>query len=150
VLDGARLAEGDDVLHLGATDGLLTFGALERIGEGWLYAVDPSVAALEELERQAEEIGAAGIAYLVGDARVLPLPDASVDAVVARPFAVDEDVDETARELHRVLRSGGRMSVAAPIDHDADGLTRSLQDAGFADVQLERDRDATLVRARRP
>ena len=150
MLDGARLAEGDDVLDLGATDALLTFGALERIGDGWVYAVDPSVEALEELERQAEQIRAAGIAYLVGDACVLPLPDASVDAAVARSLSSVEDVDEAARELRRVLRAGGRVSLVVAIDDDAEGLTRALQDAGFADVQLERDRDATFVRARRP
>jgi len=137
------------VLDLGAIDGLLTFGALDRIGDGWVYAVDASVAALEDLERQAEEIGATGIVYLVGDACVLPLPDASVDAAVTRSPADVDDRDEAARELHRVLRPGGRLSLVDTLDRDADDLTRALQDAGFADVQLERERGVAFVRARR-
>ncbi len=60
VLDAAELRPGDDVLDLGAGTGLLTFGAHERIGDGWVYAVDPSVDALEELLRDAHEIGRVG------------------------------------------------------------------------------------------
>ena len=138
------------MLAVGATDGLLALAALERIGDGWVHVVDPSVPALEDLERRAAEIGASGIAYLVGGLCVLPLPDAAVDAVLTRPPANVEDRDEAARELYRVLRPGGRLSLVDATDHDSDELTRALQNAGFADVQLERERGVAFVRARRP
>lgn len=117
VLEGARLGPGDDVLDLGAGTGLLTFGAHERIGEGWVIAVDPEVGTLEELLRTAHELGAAGISYLIGDAEVLPLPDASVDAALTRSVLMYvDDVPEAARELARVLRPGGRLSLFEPIN----------------------------------
>lgn len=117
VLAGARLEAGDDVLDLGAGTGLLTFGAHERIGDGWVIAVDPEVDNLEELLRGAHELGAGGISYLVGGAEVLPLADGSVDAAVTRSVLMYvADVEEAARELFRVLRPGGRVSLFEPVN----------------------------------
>jgi ubiquinone/menaquinone biosynthesis C-methylase UbiE len=117
VLDRARLQPGDDVLDLGAGTGLLTFGARERIGDGWVIAVDPEVENLEELLRTAHALEAPGIAYLVGGAEVLPLPDASVDAAVTRSVLMYvDDLGEAARELFRVLRPGGRVSCYEPVN----------------------------------
>jgi arsenite methyltransferase len=117
VLDGAELGPGDAVLDLGAGTGLLTFGAHERIGDAWVYAVDPSVEALEELLRGAHEAGLSGVMYLVGDATVLPLPDASVAACVTRSVLMYvDDLPGAARELYRVLRPGGRLSLYEPVN----------------------------------
>ena len=117
ILDGAQLRDGDDVLDLGAGTGLLTFGAHERIGEGWVFAVDPSVDVLEELLRGAHEADLAGVVYLIGDAEVIPLPDESVDAAVTRSVLMYvDDIHIAARELRRVLRRGGRVSLYEPIN----------------------------------
>jgi SAM-dependent methyltransferase len=115
VLDGAALSKGDVIADVGAGTGLLTLGAVERVGlDGDVIAVDISVDALEVLRANAT---AANISYLVGQAEVLPLVDASVDAVVTRSVLiyVDEKA-EAAREFHRVLRVGGRVSLFEPIN----------------------------------
>jgi arsenite methyltransferase len=117
VLAGAKLGPGDDVLDLGAGTGLLTFGALDRIGDGWVFAIDPSASALEELLRAAHEARAPGVMYLVGDAETIPLPDASVDVCVTRSVLMYvDDLETTAAELHRVLRPGGRVSLYEPVN----------------------------------
>jgi ubiquinone/menaquinone biosynthesis C-methylase UbiE len=117
VLDRARLQPGDDVLDLGAGTGLLTFGAHERIEDGWVIAVEPEVDALEELLGAAHALEAGGIFYLVGNATVLPLPDESADAAVTRSVLMYvEDLGEAARELFRVLRKGGRLSCFEPVN----------------------------------
>ena len=122
-VDGAGLVPGDDVLVLAPGDGETAFAALGRIGDGWVFAVDADAAVLESLLRAAHERGAAGIAYLVGDAAVLPLPDGSVDAAIGRARP------EAAGELYRVLRPGGRVS----LELGADGAS-ALAAAGFLDV----------------
>jgi arsenite methyltransferase len=145
VVDGAALQPGDYVLELAPGDGLLTFALLERIGDGWVFAVDPSVAVLEELLRRAHAADVAGVMYLVGDATVIPLPDASADVCVARSFAaVDGGGLEAVGEIARVLRPGGRLSALAgvaggPAGDAADGaaLAAALAAAGFADVRIE-------------
>jgi arsenite methyltransferase len=105
----------------------LTLAAHERIGDGWVIAVDPSVGALEELLRLAHDVGANGIMYLVGDAEVLPLPDASVDAAILRSVLVHvDDVGDALTELARVLRPGGRLSVREPLNRDATYLATAV------------------------
>jgi arsenite methyltransferase len=118
VLDNARLQPGDTVVDVGAGTGLLTIGALERIGDdGTVFAVDPSVDALDALRRN---VSRGGVSYLVGTAEVLPLPDESADAAVARSVLMYvADLAEAARELHRVLRRGGRLSVFEPLNKHA-------------------------------
>lgn len=115
VLDGARIVPGDKVADIGAGTGLLTLGAVERVGpDGDVLAIDISVDALEELRRHAL---AANISYFVGGVEILPLPDGSVDAVLTRSVLIYVvDKAEAARELCRVLRPGGRASLFEPIN----------------------------------
>jgi ubiquinone/menaquinone biosynthesis C-methylase UbiE len=116
VLEAAALRPGDTVLDVGAGLGLLTLAAHERIGDGWVIAVDSSVGALEELLRLAHEVGANGIMYLVGDAEVLPLPDAAVDVAVLRSVLTHvDDVAAAVHELARVIRPAGRLSLREPL-----------------------------------
>lgn len=127
VLEAAALAPGDTVLDVGAGLGLLTLAAHERIGDGWVIAVDPSVGALEELLRLAHDVGANGIMYLVGNAEVLPLPDASIDAAILRSVLVHvADVRSAVGELARVLRSGGRLSLREPLNRDGTYLPTAV------------------------
>jgi ubiquinone/menaquinone biosynthesis C-methylase UbiE len=132
LLDGARLEVGEDVLVLG--DGPLVFGAHERVGDGWVYVVRTQVDELEELLADAHAAGAAGVAYLVGEAPVLPLPDAAVSAVVGR-LATDVGALEAAvGELSRVLLEGGRVALAEAGSAGAELLAERLAGQGFADV----------------
>lgn len=148
LLEEARLQGGDDVLVLGG--GPLVFGAHERIGDGWVYVVRSQVDELEGLLQEAHGNGAAGVAYLVGEAPVLPLPDAAVTAVVGR-VAVDAAALATvAGELLRVLRPGGRVALGEPDAGDAEVLRSALAAAGFVDAAATGDAAGALVTARCP
>jgi arsenite methyltransferase len=115
VLDRARLEEDDVVLDVGTGTGLLVFGALDRLGPGGsVVALDISVDCLEELRATCDD---ARVAYLVGDAAVLPLPDGSVDVVTTRSVLIYVcEKAEAAREFYRVLRPGGRVSLYEPVN----------------------------------
>ncbi len=134
VLDAARLEPGQDVLVLCA--GALALGAHELIGDGWVYVVRSQVDELEELLGEAHAAGASGVAYLMGEAPVLPLPDGAVGAALGRIATDDGALVATAEELVRVLSAGGRVSFCEPDSASGEELARSLRTAGFADVDV--------------
>ena len=140
LLAAAQLQPDDDVLVLGGGGGALALGAQARVGDGWIYVVREEVDELEELLAEAHAASASGVAYLVGQPPVLPLPDASVAAALGR--VTNADMDAVAAELARVVSVGGRVALAADI---RDGLTR----AGFAAVDVVEVGGETVVSARR-
>jgi ubiquinone/menaquinone biosynthesis C-methylase UbiE len=134
LLDAARLEPEQDVLVLdGAT---LALGAHERVGDGWIYVVRSQVDELEELLGEAHAVGASGVAYLVGAAPVLPLPDSSVAAALGRIATEDGALGAASDELARVLSAGGRVAFAEPDAAAGDELARSLAAAGFEELEV--------------
>jgi arsenite methyltransferase len=115
VLDGARIRIGETVADVGAGTGLLTLGAVERVGpDGTVLAIDISADALEELRSHAR---APNVSYLIGSAGLLPLLYVSVDAVLTRSVLIYvTEKAEAAQEFHRVAKSGGRVSLFEPIN----------------------------------
>jgi ubiquinone/menaquinone biosynthesis C-methylase UbiE len=146
LLDAARLEAGQDVLVLGG--GSLALGAHDLIGEGWVYVVRSQVDELEELLGEAHAAGASGVAYLMGEAPVLPLPDGAVGAALGRIATDDGALVATAEELVRVLAPGGRVSFGEPDSTAGDELARSLRAVGFADVEVITVGEEALVSGR--
>jgi ubiquinone/menaquinone biosynthesis C-methylase UbiE len=135
LLDAARLEPEQDVLVLGG--GSLALGAHERVGDGWVYVVRSQVDELEELLGEAHAAGASGVAYLVGSAPVLPLPDGAVAAALGRIATDDGALGAVAEEVVRVLSAGGRASFAEPDVAAGEELARALSAAGFGEVVVE-------------
>ena len=134
LLDAARLEPEQDVLVLGG--GSLALGAHERVGDGWVYVVRSQVDELEELLDQAHAAGASGVAYLVGSAPVLPLPDEAVAAALGRIVTEDGALEAAAEELARVLSTGGWAAFAEPDAGVGKELAQSLAVVGFEEVEV--------------
>ena len=146
LLDAARLEPAEDVLVLGS--GALALGAHERIGDGWVYVVRSQVDELEELLGEAHAVGASGVAYLVGEAPVLPLPDGAVAAAVGRIATDDGALTAVAEEVARVLAAGGRASFAEPGGAAGEKLAHALTAAGFEQVEVAPVGEETVVSGR--
>jgi ubiquinone/menaquinone biosynthesis C-methylase UbiE len=146
LLDAAHLEPEQDVLVLGG--GALALGAHERVGDGWVYVVRSQVDELEELLGEAHAVGASGVAYLVGEAPVLPLPDGSVAAVVGRIATDDGALAAAADELVRVLSADGRAAFAEPGTGAGEELARALTAAGFEQVEVESVGEEAVVSGR--
>ena len=96
-------APGPRVLDLGAGTGKLT-ATLAGLGAE-VVAVEPDPAMRRELFRAVPSVSA-----LPGTAEEIPLPDASVDAVVAGNAMHWFDMDVAGLEIARVLAAGGILA----------------------------------------
>jgi ubiquinone/menaquinone biosynthesis C-methylase UbiE len=148
MLDAARLTPEDDVVVLGS--GALALAAHELVGDGWVFVVRSQVDELEELLGEAHAVGASGVAYLVGEAPVLPLPDDAVAAAVGRIATDHGALEAAAEELARVLSSGGRASFAEPDAAAGEELARAFTAAGFEQVEVEQVGEEAVVTGRLP
>jgi arsenite methyltransferase len=122
VLDGAELRGDETVLDLGCGDGLIGFGALERLSaRGVVIFSDVSAPLVERCRQIAADLGELDrCRFLVTSAdRLDAVGDASVDAVTARSVLIYLDREgkrRTLTEARRVLRPGGRLSLFEPIN----------------------------------
>ncbi len=121
VLDNARIAPGDIVLDVGAGDGLIAFGALDRVGSnGHVILSDVSDDLVSHARSVAAELGAGDRMSFVRAAAedLAPISDTSVDVVTTRSVLIYVDDKAGAfRGFNRVLRSGGRVSLFEPINN---------------------------------
>lgn len=147
VLDGAQLAEGMTLLDVGAGDGLIAFGAIARVGPSLkVILADISPALLQRAEAVACQLGFQdSCVFLQGSAeRLEKVPDASADVVTTRAvLAYVQDKAAAAREFRRVLKPGGRISLAEPIYRD-----ESLHLARLAEFVGRRPADPSTLDAR--
>jgi SAM-dependent methyltransferase len=148
LLAAARLEGDGDVLILGS--GLLALGARKRLRDGWVYVVRHEVDELEELLGEAHAAGASGLAYLVGEALVLPLPDDAVAAAVGRVPWEDDASAVAAAELARVVAAGGRVALGEPGRTAGNAVAEALESAGFRDVTIANVADEVLVTGTAP
>ncbi|HJV95891.1 MAG TPA: methyltransferase domain-containing protein, partial [Albitalea sp.] len=105
------------VLDVAAGPGPLTFAAARSAAH--VVAVDFADGMVEQVRVRAQREGVGNVEAVVMDAQSLALPDASFDAAFCMfGFMFFPDRERAFRELHRVLRPGGRALVAtwAPIE----------------------------------
>ena len=124
------------VLDLGAGTGKLT-ATLVRVGAE-VTAVEPDPAMLAELRRSLGTVRS-----LPGSAEDIPLPDASVDAVVVGQAMHWFDLDRAIPEIARVLAGGGVLAAVWNVDDDRVAWVETLAQIskGQANVTLRRWRD---------
>lgn len=83
-------------------------------GSGEVVGVDISPAPLEIARKRAEQRSLTNVRFEQADAHRLPLPDESFDRVTSRlGIMFFEDVANALREMHRVLKPGGRIALLA-------------------------------------
>ncbi len=120
VLDRAKLAPGETVLDVGAGDGLIGFGALDRLGSGGRVVFSD---ISRDLLDHCREVAAAEhvldrCGFVLASADHLDgVPDAHADVVTTRSVLIYVKDKLTAfKEFYRVLRRQGRISLFEPIN----------------------------------
>jgi len=111
MLELAGLAPGERVLDVACGTGLVSFAALEAVGErGRVVGVDLSGRMVESASRRARRLEAWGASFARMDAQALELPSASFDVVLcALGLMYVPDWHAALAEMRRVLKPGGRL-----------------------------------------
>lgn len=125
VAEHLRAKPGQTVLDIACGGGQLGLWITRKLGAA-LIGVDPSPVAREQARAAAERAGRADTTILDGHLLSIPVPDASVDALMSIDtihFATDADA--TLSEMRRVLRPGGRCVVIGMEPREAEGALRT-------------------------
>ncbi|NVN97774.1 MAG: metalloregulator ArsR/SmtB family transcription factor [Geobacteraceae bacterium] len=129
---------GANILEIGAGTGELLLKLAYVAGK--IVGVDHSPAMLDEAKRKVAAQGVDNIELRLGEMNHLPLPDSSVDCVVANmvlhhaadPFSV-------MTEIRRVLKGCGLLLIADLARHEREAARDQLADQwlGFEENELE-------------
>jgi len=110
----ASPAEGEQVLDIACGTGLVSLEAARAVGpRGRVLGIDLSERMVDAAERRARDLGLSNCSFSRMDAEMLALPNASFDVVLcALGLMYMPNPERALREMSRVLRPGGRLSLA--------------------------------------
>lgn len=123
---------GERVIDVGSgagTDSLIAAAAVAPDGE--VIGLDMTDSMLERARAGAESIGLSNVEFAKGLAEDLPLPDDWADVVISNGVMnLIPDKVGALREMHRVLKPGGRLQLADIY------VERPVPDGARADIDL--------------
>ena len=137
------IPQGAKLLEIGVGTGELLMKLADIAAE--IVGVDHSPAMLDEARRKIAGQPLGRIDLRLGEMNHLPLPDSSVDCVVAN-MVLHHAADPLAvlTEIRRVLNTGGLLLVADLARHEREAARDQLADQwlGFGEEELEGWRSA--------
>jgi SAM-dependent methyltransferase len=156
-----RLAGDQQVLEVGFGSGVGIALLVERLGAANVAGVEPSAAMIEQARGRLPPDARDVVTLVEGTAGHIPFLDDSFDAVVSVNNVQLWKLPADLREVARVLRPGGRLSIGVhgwvierPATAGLERLGARLGEAGFtveaASVGRSRTGQALYLVARSP
>ena len=108
------LSEGEVVVDVGCGAGFDTLLAARQVGpRGRVIAIDMTPAMLAKTRASAAALGLVNVEAREGFAEALPVESAAADIVISNGVInLCPDKIAVMREIHRVLKPGGRIQIA--------------------------------------
>jgi N-acetylglutamate synthase-like GNAT family acetyltransferase/SAM-dependent methyltransferase len=122
---------GQVVLDIGSGAGVDCLIAAEKVGPaGRVIGLDMTPEMIERGRRNVREAGVTNVEFRLGDAEKMPVDDASVDWVISNcVINLSPDKPAVFREIARVLKPGGRISISDIVAEDLPASIRESRDA---------------------
>jgi SAM-dependent methyltransferase len=111
----ANLQKGETVVDLGSGAGIDVFLSAKRVTpEGRVIGIDMTDEMLERARRNTKQGGYTNVEFRKGDIEeTIPIDDNSADVVISNcVINLTTDKVKAFKEIHRILRNGGRMVVS--------------------------------------
>jgi arsenite methyltransferase len=110
----AELKEGETVLDLGSGGGIDVFMASKKVGKsGKVYGLDMTDEMLALANKNKEQLDIDNVEFIKGYIEDIPLSSNSIDLIISNcVINLSEDKEKALSEAYRVLKEGGRLSVA--------------------------------------
>lgn len=109
ILNLLSIQEKSHILDVGAGSGYLTIPAAKRT-DGTVYALDMDARMLEVIDTKAKAEKITNIQLMQGNINSIPLPDSSVDIVMASLILHEvKPLPSVLTQMNRVLKTGGHF-----------------------------------------
>ncbi|KAL3810833.1 hypothetical protein ACHAXA_007488 [Cyclostephanos tholiformis] len=113
----ANIRKGETIVDLGSGAGVDCFLASDLVGrDGKVIGVDMTPDMIFKARRNAStrsDVGSRNVQFRLGEIEHLPVADGTVDCVISNcVINLSPDKPQVFREIHRILRTGGRVAIS--------------------------------------